>query len=54
VIGTGVDGMLPVTDGLVQEAKRRGIELLMVPTVTALKELERDPAETNSILHVTC
>ncbi len=54
VIGTGVDGMLPVTEGLVHEAKRRGVELFVAPTVTALKELERDPAETNAILHVTC
>jgi hypothetical protein len=36
------------------EAKRRKVELLIVPTAQAIGILREKPAETNAILHVTC
>ena len=53
VVGTGI-GALPVMEELKREAKRRNIELLILPTVRAIRVLERDSAETNAVLHVTC
>jgi len=53
VVGTGA-GALPVMEKLKREAKRRKIELLILPTVRAIQVLERDPTETNAVLHVTC
>ncbi len=54
VIGTGVNASLPVTREVKQEAKLRKVELIVLPTREAIKELERDPNETNAILHLTC
>jgi hypothetical protein len=53
VVGTG-RGALPVMEDLKREAKRRNIELLILPTIQAIKVLERDAVETNAVLHVTC
>jgi len=53
VIGTGT-GALPVMDEVKREAKRRGIELLILPTSSAIELLNHNPALTNAILHVTC
>lgn len=53
VIGTGT-GALPVMQEVRREAKRRGVELLILPTAEALAVVEQDPADTNAILHVTC
>ena len=53
VIGTGT-GALPVMDEVKKEAKRRHVQLLMLPTAKAIEELRKDPEETNAILHVTC
>ena len=52
-IGTGT-GALPVTDAVKEEAKRRKIKLLILPTVEAIEELKQHPTDTNAILHVTC
>lgn len=54
VIGTGASGALPVMEEVKREAKRRKVELLILPTPQAIEALERDPAETNAILHLTC
>jgi len=54
VIGTGASGSLPVMDEVGQEAERRGVELVMVPTEEAIELLGGDPPETNGIIHVTC
>ena len=54
VIGTGAHGALPVIDAVKREAQRRGVELVVVPTPQATRELERDPDHTNAILHITC
>ncbi len=53
VIGTGT-GKLPVMDEVKQEAKRRHIKLVILPTAEAIGELKRRPDEVNAILHVTC
>ena len=54
VIGTGANGALPVMQEVKLEAERRKIELLILPTAQATDFLNRQPEETNSILHVTC
>jgi hypothetical protein len=53
VIGTGTGG-LPVMDEVKQEAERRGIKLVILPTTEAIDLLKKEPADTNAILHVTC
>ena len=53
VIGTGT-GALPVMKEVKQEAKRRKIELLVLPTVQAIEAIKESPGKTNAILHVTC
>ncbi len=53
VIGTGT-GALPVMDEVKKEAKRRHVELLMLPTAKAIEALRTNPEATNAILHVTC
>jgi hypothetical protein len=37
-----------------QEAARRSVELIVVPTAEAIELLNRQAADTNAILHVTC
>jgi hypothetical protein len=54
VIGSGASGSLPVMDEVVEEAERRGVELVIVPTREALEQLRGDDADTNAILHLTC
>jgi hypothetical protein len=54
VIGGGVHGALPVMDDVVEEAKRRHVELVVLPTAQALAELQKAGRSTNAILHVTC
>jgi hypothetical protein len=54
VVGTGADGALPVMDEVKQEAARREVDLLIVPTSDAIGVLQDEPKDTNAILHVTC
>jgi hypothetical protein len=54
VIGTGAQGNLPVMQELREKAKRKGIKLIMVPTLEATELLNRNPKGTNAVLHVTC
>ena len=54
VVGTGADGALPVMDEVKQEAARREVDLLTVPTSEAIQVLQAEPKDTNAILHVTC
>jgi hypothetical protein len=54
VVGTGADGALPVMEQVKQEAARREVDLLTVPTREAIRVLQADPKDTNAILHVTC
>lgn len=55
IVGTGVDGMLPIEPAVADEARRRGVELVAVPTADACALLDdADLTTTNAILHVTC
>src|SRR5215475_12906261 len=54
VVGTGANGRLPVMDEVEREAGARGIDLLVLPTVEAIKTLQENSEDTNAILHVTC
>jgi hypothetical protein len=55
IVGTGDEGALPITDDVVEEAARRGVELVAVPTAEACRLLSHaDPDDTAAILHVTC
>jgi hypothetical protein len=54
VIGTGLYGNLPVMDDVKREAVRRELELVILPTVEAIRALRKSPRRTNAVLHVTC
>lgn len=55
IVGTGVDGRLPVTPDVIEEAGRRGVELLLLPTAEACARLSTaDLDETAAVIHVTC
>jgi len=54
VVGTGAHGALPVMKDVVQEAERRKVELLILPTAEAIQALKKGSEKTNAILHVTC
>jgi hypothetical protein len=55
IIGTGAEGRLPVAPDVIVEARRRGVELLMLPTAEACARLSAaDVDETAAVLHITC
>jgi hypothetical protein len=54
VVGTGAHGALPVMDQVRREAAHRNVELLILPTASAIEALRTEPEDTNAILHVTC
>ena len=54
VIGTGADGGLPVMKQVREEARRRKVDLVVLPTPQAIGVLTRTTKDTNAILHVTC
>ena len=54
VIGTGAQGALPVMPEVVDEARRRGVELTAVRTKEAIALLHGAGRETNAVLHITC
>jgi hypothetical protein len=43
-----------VMDDVKREARRRKVELLILPTTDAIEALKEHSDETNAILHVTC
>ena len=53
VVGTG-KGSLPIMNEVQREAKRRKVELLILPTTKAIEILNKQPERTNAILHLTC
>jgi hypothetical protein len=53
VVGTGT-GALPVMNQVEREARRREVELVILPTSRAIALLNQRPADTNAILHLTC
>jgi hypothetical protein len=54
VVGTGMEGALPVMQQVRDEARRRKVELVVLPTAEAVGALAKAPADTNAILHLTC
>ena len=54
VIGTGADGRLPVMKEVHDEARRRNVDLVILPTAKATAALTKTAADTNAILHLTC
>jgi hypothetical protein len=55
IVGTGADGQLPIMPEVYEEARRRGVELVALPTAEACRLLRRvGPEEAAAILHVTC
>jgi hypothetical protein len=54
VIGTGAAGSLPVMEDVEDEARRRGVELTILPTAEAIAFLREGIDDANAILHVTC
>ena len=55
IIGTGATGSLPVMTEVLDEARRRRIEVIVRPTAEACALLEAsDPNEVAAVLHVTC
>lgn len=54
-IGTGAYGSLPITPEVYDEAKRKHVKVIALPTVEVCKLLEDyKPKDINAILHVTC
>jgi len=53
IVGSGAHGALPVMEDLVEEADRRGVELVVLPTREAI-DLFETASDSNAILHVTC
>jgi hypothetical protein len=54
VVGTGVRGALPVMEDVEREARRRQVQLLVLPTAQAIEEVAKGDEGTNAVLHVTC
>ena len=54
VVGTGANGALPVMQQVRDEARRRKVDLVVLPTAEAIGALTKAPADTNAILHLTC
>jgi hypothetical protein len=54
VVGSGANGALAVMPDVAEEADRRGVQLVVLPTSQAIEELGRRQHDTNAILHVTC
>jgi hypothetical protein len=54
VVGTGNHGALPVMKEVKADAKRRKVDLVVIPTAEAMKLLNQGRKGTNAILHVTC
>lgn len=54
IVGTGAEGGLPIMDEVLEEARRRHVEVLAVRTPEAVSRLDRATPGTNAIVHVTC
>jgi len=54
VVGTGADGALQVMQQVRDEARRRKVDLVVLPTAEAIGVLAKASADTNAILHLTC
>ena len=54
MIGTGANGALPVMNEVYEQARRREVDLVIVPTAQAITVLAKTTRDTNAILHLTC
>ncbi len=54
VIGTGADGALPLMKEVEEEAHRRNVDLVVMPTAEAIEVLNEGAKGTNAVLHLTC
>jgi hypothetical protein len=55
VVGTGADGLLPIMAEVYEEASRRDVEIVALPTEAACRLIaDLEPADVNAVLHVTC
>ena len=54
MIGTGAAGALPVLTDVREQARRREVDLVIVPTAQAIRVLAKTTKDTNAILHLTC
>jgi len=54
VVGSGADGALPVMKQVQEEARRREVDLVVLPTADAIGVLTGSTKHTNAILHLTC
>ena len=55
IVGTGAHGSLPVMPGVEEEARRRGVELVAVPTEEACRLIESVARrDVRAVIHVTC
>jgi len=54
IIGTGAHGALPVMPAVLEEASRRGIEVIAMRTDKAVELLRDADSKTNAVLHITC
>jgi PPK2 family polyphosphate:nucleotide phosphotransferase len=55
IVGTGINGALPVMAEVYEEANKRGVQVVALPLADALRLLEGvSKKETFAVLHVTC
>jgi hypothetical protein len=55
IVGTGADGALPVMQKVVEEAARRDVDLVILPTAEACTVVAGlDRSDVFAVLHVTC
>jgi hypothetical protein len=55
IIGTGAYGSLPIMPQVLEEARRRGVDLTALPTGDACRLIASlDQSEVHAVLHVTC
>jgi len=54
VIGTSAVGALPVMNDVREEARRREVDLVILPTAQAIGVLTETTKDSNAILHLTC
>ena len=55
IVGTGFSGQLPIMDEVYEEARKRGIEVVALPTREACDLLGGlEPRDVRAVLHTTC
>ena len=55
IVGTGAHGSLPIMPDVYEEAERRGIKIVALPTEDACRRLRNlKKKDTYAILHTTC